>query len=864
MNKSIRILRLPISIIKKIEQQNIYQVFDLVKIKPEALQLTDSEAKILDSILTQYKYRELISELETGTIDYPYRYLDDKYSLAALNFSTRAANALERCDINTISKLLKYIEEIKIYNIENLGSKSIAEVMEKVRNIVKEEDLEERIPVFQYLHIYDDLTVEQMGFSQGAINSLRNLGLYNLGLIRKSYLSGELAEYFNYKTLNVVITEFGKYFIKKPKNDFFYFKTELIENHHSKIYLHDIQSLIKSPGIIFNLEDFKRKVYGRTDLIFEDNYLRLPYLLEKIEKANLKEETEAIFLARFQGQTLQLIADNYNKTRERIRQIVRDRMQQFFFFYEEGFINEYNKYYWHPDVFKKLFKLDDFSYNVVKYLGKKHSSFKTYVFPEDYIRELISNGVVAPFNIEDFKSSLPTAFKPRIRIYGKSVKKMTKRHFLEYVIKHFVPAEGIHKSEIIKIANKVAEDNNLDYYYDKYIDIVTNTIQGLQNVRYYNYQQITPEVYQQLKQILYDVDSVYSCRYFYNKYKTMLQKIDIRDGYELHFLLRRLYAKQKEFRNRIDFRRQPMIALKGKAFDDVIIEKWQALTAPVALDCFVGELIEDYGYHPGTLINVINSNLGDYISLRVLYHEKPHLSMTIKEKIKGILTDNFYELNELAMILKKHGIDKEEYQYFSNLWLNDLGYKTHDVNYIIKQNYESLKEVFFSQVLAEDEYKITAKDHQMRETTLILFIETLREDYLAFLVNDKLINIRSLEKKGITAKDVRNYVAALSRYLPEEVYFSYQSLLNDKYYLNDPALEKIEKMNLAPELIINFIRNVPGIKKTTKGDLFRISQKPTTLTGFFNHIEKKHHLKNKNDLKKFIKKEYGIEIRKNI
>ena len=71
-------------------------------------------------------------------------------------------------------------------------------------------------------------------------------------------------------------------------------------------------------------------------------------------------------------------------------------------------------------------------------------------------------------------------------------------------------------------------------------------------------------------------------------------------------------------------------------------------------------------------------------------------------------------------------------------------------------------------------------------------------------------------------------------------------------------------MNLEPELIINFIRNVPGIKKTTKGNLFRIADKLTTLTGFINYVAKRHNPKSKAELKDIILNHYGLEIRKNI
>src|SRR5690606_20777888 len=99
-----------------------------------------------------------------------------------------------------------------------------------------------------------------------------------------------------------------------------------------------------------------------------------------------------------------------------------------------------------PEVFKKLFKLNDISYNVIKYLGKKYSFEEDYVFNEEYIHELVKKNFIDKIDIEEFKMSLPEVFPSRIEVYGKILDKMTKREFLEYVIEHFIPHSGLHKN----------------------------------------------------------------------------------------------------------------------------------------------------------------------------------------------------------------------------------------------------------------------------------------------------------------------------------------------------------------------------------------------------------------------------------
>ena len=150
----------------------------------------------------------------------------------------------------------------------------------------------------------------------------------------------------------------------------------------------------------------------------------------------------------------------------------------------------------------------------------------------------------------------------------------------------------------------------------------------------------------------------------------------------------------------------------------------------------------------------------------------------------------------------------------------------------------------------------------MRETTLILFIENLRKEYLAFPTKgNKLITMKYLETKGIYKEDIIKYVEALKKHLQREEYFTYFSLKKNNYQEANPIFKKMENYKLDNELMISFIRNVPGIKKTTKGNLYRISKKPTTISEFLNFISSEHNISDSKELRSFVKENYGIIIR---
>ncbi|MGD9886934.1 MAG: hypothetical protein AB7T03_03100 [Bacilli bacterium] len=862
MNRSIKLLQLDEDIMKKLENQHIYQVNQLVNFDYEKGGFSKAEEKVIVGAFQTYKEEELTKELR-GMVNYfPLEYLDDKYPFRKLNLSLRAFNGLNRNKINSVSEIIKLIIDFKIYELDYLGATSIGQVMEQMQKIISLEQLEKHLPLYQMHHRYDEITLTELGFFEQMVSKLESLGYDNLGKLRLGYLNGELANLFNYKTMQSFTNKLSEYFSFTADNHFFFFQLFLVESRFGSSSWKEILSLMGTNDAS-HLVQLKNRLKNHNDLFVDEDGVRLPYFIEKIQKSKLKKESIDIIVSRFQGLTLQKVAVKFHKTRERIRQIVRDRMMQISLFYEEALLKEYNRFAWHPEVFKRIYNIDEFSFNVIKHLGQKVHFIDKYEFPNDYIQSLMDQNKIRPLSISEFHQYFPKLFAPKMVIYGKTYDGMTRKKFLEFVIEHYIPHKGMHKSKIVQKANQIAFENNLDFYFDKFIDVVSNTIIGLRCTRFYDYSQITYRVKERLAIILDEVDNVYSCNHFFKKHHEFLKTIDIRDGYELHFLLKKYFQEDEEYRTKIDFNRQPMIGPVGMTFSDSVRNTWANLKQPMHLDLFINQLLEKHGFHPGTLVNIINQTLGDYICFHTLYNQKPVLSIEIKNRMKEILTDDFYELNEIKRILDKKGISQRDYQYFSNFWLDEFGYKTHDINYIIKKQFSSIKSLFFEKVLPHDVYIISPKDRKMRETTLILFLETLRSLYLMFPVgSEKLVSMKSLEKQGVSEQSLRDYVEALTGFLQKEQYFTYESLVNEQYYLHSPIFQTVENYHLERDIMIELIRNVKGMKKTTKGDLFRISSKPPIIQHFLNYLQYQHRFSDFEQLRDFAFNHYGMVVKK--
>src|SRR5690554_3633962 len=148
MNKSIRVLKLPINIINQVESQEIYHIDELI-MNFSDLRLAEEDIEEVRRSLGEYKKAQLHHELEGYKESKKYDFLNSKYKLENLNLSLRSMNALNNSGIKTISKLFHIIEQMEIYDVENLGTKSIIQVMESALQIVEKENLYDVIPIYR-------------------------------------------------------------------------------------------------------------------------------------------------------------------------------------------------------------------------------------------------------------------------------------------------------------------------------------------------------------------------------------------------------------------------------------------------------------------------------------------------------------------------------------------------------------------------------------------------------------------------------------------------------------------------------------------------------------------------------------------
>ena len=60
----------------------------------------------------------------------------------------------------------------------------------------------------------------------------------------------------------------------------------------------------------------------------------------------------------------------------------------------------------------------------------------------------------------------------------------------------------------------------------------------------------------------------------------------------------------------------------------------------------------------------------------------------------------------------------------------------------------------------------------------------------------------------------------------------------------------------------DLLRNIPGVKKSTKGDLFCITNNLTVVKNFVKQIAKDYNVDNSTEINRIMKDDYGIAFKK--
>lgn len=569
------------------------------------------------------------------------------------------------------------------------------------------------------------------------------------------------------------------------------------------------------------------------------NYPKLmDYLLEDFKD-------KEIFIKRLQGQTLFQLANDYQYSRQGVRNIeirVIKRLPNF----EEDlrYRSDFEKYDFPQDLFCNLFEepIEVFNYLNAKY-NKGNKGNKSI--------------------LEDIFNSKYTELQRRIilRYYNRlinkqgEIKEISKMNIFEEVVAKYA-FDTVTDAEILEKFNEYIIKNNLPNSYLSVesslrgiSDRCQNIIRGKGNTyRYYDFDVVTNNLIDNLKMQLELDPGVYSMKKIFRDNPELMEEIDIRTEYELHNLYRRIIVVENVF-----YTRMPEFTVGNISKIDFLIGLFKEYS-PIPIKEFVEQIEEVYGLRQDSLTSFIVSFLNEYLYEDIIKTDYVEMSKEEYYQLKSLLTEPIYKLEEVKRIGKQIGEDFDE-KFINNMTLSKVNYQIKS-NFVLSNKYSSVDDYFRSMILSKD-YFFNEHLAVYRTQSFGSVIYNLEKSFEIFKVEkDIYITYKKLSYSGILMEDIMDYKRALLDFIEEDdnKYFTLYSVREEGF---EHPLDNLGFSAIFYERLIWAFEDFRAIQTTT-GYIFKKTNTIFSMREFLYDYVSYRRVVKLEDLIDDIKGIYGI------
>lgn len=659
--------------------------------------------------------------------------------LEAMNFSVRSYNALMHSGYKSLLEIL-YTYPDNLRSIKNIGAKSIAEIQQAVDSYM--EKLQPATAAFCNSDM--DALYSDEYITEKLLTRFDGIGFEGLSFQQmREMLPVEISEERIKKCIGALLASH---------------KLEYVDFRCYRVY---------------------------------------PSAFDVLKESTIEPRNKEVFTQRLSGKKLEEIGDDLGLTRERVRQIAQKAIKQLHIF----LYNAYGVRLMDEDFYTYLYENYDTPRELWdSYIGVPEETygylFNTYAHGSKPIEEAVNDpevNVSLKFRIRDYLN--------RNMLLIDGIPLENRREVIEnYAMEKFCQDEMTY-DDFIDRYNSLLQDNSVDfdeklYYSDKIRRSRSNRLsdsmcclwkQG-ERLRFYN---ISGRDYSELLETLNLTEfqnTEVSTLKFMNDYPDLMKKYDIRDQYELHNLLKKIVDPGTC--QDISFSRQPMIRF-GQFDRNQAIREVIETFSPISANELTAYLLAEYGYDEAT-------SMANYLLPFMQYYHNGVFSVSFKKipenrapLLRKNLPYDFYFLTEIKEIYHKifPDADLDEINLRS---LKALGYTVLE-KYVLTRH--KTADSFFRDILLKDDvFSITAlrKRFGSIQTYYQTWFELRRNMDILLFDKDQYLNIRRLEKLGITKADLRDYCSKVFEEVPENSIFTVHSLKdNVDSKLNDLGFDDL-------------------------------------------------------------------------
>lgn len=575
----------------------------------------------------------------------------------------------------------------------------------------------------------------------------------------------------------------------------------------------------------------------------------------------LDEEKKDIITRRLNGETLKSIGDSIGKTRERIRQIEKkffDSLEKIQI-QENMYKNIFFEYDWTEEIFLKIFKEKKTTFSYLQILEKKENSS---LYEKKSLKEILNEKEI---NLKTKKIIEEKIYLDYVILKNGNKIKVAKNELLDYILEHYVE-EGLRYEEVFVIYKNFLKEYSLEknlklLFTEKYFESKIEThpkilLQNGRKIRYYGDILITEDELIKALDLKKYRDIELSTKKIFDENLYQMEEWDIQDEYELHNLIKKVIKDKDKLK--LEVSKMPTLKF-GKSDREMQILNLLVTLSPVSAKDFSVEYEKIYGVKNEVVIANYLLNFSKYYQEGLYIINQKKMNNDEYKKMKAFMTEKIYEINSLKKLYKDL-MGKNDDGLINSYNLNKLGYRI-TYGFVLSKEYFSLeyyfkKEILKNRVIDIKEMNIIGR----RTSSYYSAIASLKKEFKIIAVEAyKYVLFEEIEKKGITLQMINDYIDSVAKFKEDNSIFTVYSLNMEGFS------HKLNEYNFDEWFYGSLLSTDPRFKTQKTKNNFIIEKKDKgniTLLKFIKAVMYKHFVADLEDIKRYLKLEYNIELEK--
>lgn len=688
-----------------------------------------------------------ISNSKTGEWVYSKEQIEELscHSITELNLSNRAMNALAKIGCNTLDKLTLMSEE-DIRNLKGLGAKTCEEILCELKRwiegnlfFMKDDESVGEIS-FEEMEFYKELARKFSPIVHIYWEKLRDI-IHEAGL-------NDVIEYVNAGFVNDVciskilnVSEFDV----SLKNLFLNFAPDGI------IRLADMEIILSSLNLEFDTNILIKKFCDSTICCVKDEYcyLKRPHVMRYVKENYLDRggRNEEIILRRIQGENLQTIGDSCGLTRERVRQILVKTVKKYPLMYEDFFREPYEYFKFSKEEFSNAFPScgeSGYEYLFIKYKkGNKDITPDSVSGYTGLFCERMKDFLDEELLKQDKRTVSKTDMIYRV-LFSNSDRSMSLEEF-EKEYYNYIEQKGYPRERLV--INLRTVTNYLRNA--KYIVFDKNNL-----VRYC---EAEPKIIWDIIDFSQYQNLVISAELIFRDYGELMEELDIRDGYELFYIIKSSLEFWDSSLFEINCRRVPVIVIGDGNEERQALQLLKKIS-PIDFLGYYEAYEENFGVRkesaPGNL--TITKALSNYYNEGIYAIDVPVIDeRDVMPFIKALSIKNFWLLDDLEKEFTKICIHSSA-DAFNSAAFKRIGYSL-NMGYAYSDKYSSVIKYFDEEIFSTSILDLNNLDRKL--VNLSVFGSTLYKKKMILeyieVAPKVLMTLPEIERVyGITEDDI--------------------------------------------------------------------------------------------------------------